>query len=135
MAAWGIGQVARRAGLATSAIRYYESEGLLPLAERHNGRRCYDETVLDQLALIDLARGAGFSIAEIRHLLHGFSQPTPASVRWRTLASSKLDEVRDRIERLQAMEDVLRRLLKCPCPTLDDCGSALREHRGRWEEE
>ena len=51
-----IGEVAQRAGIQTSAIRYYESEGLLPAPERLNGRRKYDATVLQRLALIQLLR-------------------------------------------------------------------------------
>ena len=69
MAELGIGEVARRAGIATSALRYYESEGLIPLAERRGGRRVYDASILLRLTLIELAKNAGFTIAEIKRLL------------------------------------------------------------------
>ena len=58
-----IGQVAERAGIASSAIRYYESEGLLPRAGRRNGRRIYDEGIIDRITLIELAKRAGFRVA------------------------------------------------------------------------
>ena len=52
-----IGQVASRAGLRASAIRYYEAQGLLPAALRHAGKRVYDDSILDRLAMIALAAG------------------------------------------------------------------------------
>ena len=64
-----IGQVASLAGIATSAIRYYEGEGLLPAALRRSGRRIYDESVLDRLKFIEMAKRAGFSVAEIADAL------------------------------------------------------------------
>ena len=126
MGTWSIGEVARRAGLAPSAIRYYESAGLLPRAPRRNGRRRYDGAALQRLALVRLAQQAGFSIAEIRRLLNGFSPDTPPSARWRALAQRKLEEVRAQARRARAMERVLTRLLDCECPTLDECGRSLQ---------
>ncbi len=116
-----IGEVARRAGLRTSAIRYYESVALLPTAERVSGRRRYHADVFPRLALIDLAQRAGFTVAEIRKLLHGFARRTPPGVRWRKLAGRKLEEVEARIEEARAMKQVLTRLLDCECPSFDDC--------------
>lgn len=121
-----IGEVAREAGLRTSALRYYESVGLLPPAERLNGRRRYDASVFQRLSIIDLAQHAGFTVAEIRTLLNGFSKRTPAGVRWRSLAGRKLQEVEERIERAEAMKRVLERLLDCECPTLEECAPSCR---------
>src|SRR5215203_2359679 len=64
-----IGQVARQAGLATSAIRYYESIGLLPEPERLSGQRRYAPDVLRRLGAIDVAKQAGFTLEETRALL------------------------------------------------------------------
>jgi MerR family redox-sensitive transcriptional activator SoxR len=116
-----IGEVARRAGLNTSALRYYESEGLLPVAERVSGRRRYDPDVYPRLSLIGLAQRAGFTVREIRGLLHGFGRRTPPGVRWRKLAGRKLVEVEERIEEAQAMRRLLATLLDCECPTLEMC--------------
>ena len=121
-----IGQVASLAGIASSAIRYYESEGLLPTALRRSGRRVYDEGVLDRLQFIELAKQAGFSIAETRKLLRGFSRRTPPGARWRSLAEEKLDELQSRIDEARRMQKVLRALTACECPSFDDCGRALR---------
>ena len=121
---FSIGEVASKAGLRTSAIRYYERVGLLPPADRRNGRRRYDDSVLRRLAVIHLSQQAGFTIAESKTLLDGFELSTPPSRRWRKMAGRKLDEVEERIERAREMKRLLEVLLQCECPTLDDCAVA-----------
>ncbi len=116
-----IGEVAQQAGLRPSAIRYYESVGLLPSPSRRNGRRRYDDSVFARLALIHLAQQAGFTIGEIKTLLHGFSRATPASARWRALTGRKLEEIEERIRQARRMKRVLERLAECECPTFEDC--------------
>ena len=125
MALLSIGEVARRAGIATSAIRYYESEALLPNPERRSGRRVYEESVLERLRVIDLAKRSGFSIAEIRHLLGGFSTDTPPGERWRAMASSKLHELEERIAEAERMRALLEVVVHCECPSFSDCSKAL----------
>ena len=97
--------MAHRAGLRPSALLYYEGVGLLPAPERTNGRRRYDgevlREVLDRLAVVRIAKQAGFTISEIKTLLNGFSKDTPPSERWRLLAEEKLLEVDALIERAQ----------------------------------
>ena len=116
-----IGEVARRTGLRTSALRYYESAGLLQPVRRANGRRVYDSGVFESLALIRLAQDAGFTVSEVRRLLSGFDRATPASARWRSLAERKLVEVNARIQDAERMRDLLERLLRCRCDTLGEC--------------
>jgi len=116
-----ISAVARQGGLRPSAIRYYESIGLLPPPRRVNGRRRYEPDVLKNLAVIRLAQQAGFTIAEIRTLFRGFAPDTPASARWRSLAEQKLPEVEARIVRATAIWDALAALLRCECRTFADC--------------
>jgi MerR family transcriptional regulator, redox-sensitive transcriptional activator SoxR len=120
-----IGEVARNTGVRPSALRYYESVGLLPLPERANGRRRYDgellREVLDRLAVVRVAKQAGFTISEIRTLLDGFSEDTPPSERWRILAQDKLPEVEALVERALSMKDLLERGLRCECLRLEEC--------------
>src|SRR5215475_12264560 len=85
-----IGAVARRSGLRPSAVRYYESVGLLPAPRRVNGQRRFDADVVRLLGTIRFAQQAGFTVAEIRILFHGFGADVPPSARWRQLAKSKL---------------------------------------------
>ncbi len=118
---WTIGEVARRAGLRTSAVRYYESLGILPPPRRIRGRRRYDSSVLGHLAVIQVAQHAGFSMAEIGILLHGFAADVPPSARWRALAQQKLPEVETLIARAQAMKRLLEEGLNCGCLNFDEC--------------
>ena len=121
----GIGEVARRSGLASSAIRYYESEGLIPLAGRRSGRRIYGEAILLRLSIIELAKRAGFTIAEIRQLLGGFTRRTPPGVRWRRLAEGKLRELEARIDEARRMLALLEIVTRCECPSFEDCARAI----------
>ena len=126
-----IGEVAKRAGIAASALRYYEREGLIPAAARAGGRRVYDPEVLDRLALVRAAKQAGFTIAEIRDFLRGVAgrsrkgrAPGP---RFRKLAARKLAELEARQRELDAMRRALEAATGCACPTLEDCAAAIRE--------
>ena len=125
MESMSIGEVARSTGVRPSALRYYEGVGLLPLPERANGRRRYDgellREVLDRLAVVRVAKQAGFTISEIRTLLDGFSEDTPPSERWRILARDKLPEVEALVERSLSMKDLLERGLRCECLRLEEC--------------
>ena len=67
-----IGQLAAKAEINASTLRYYESVGLLPDPERKNNQRRYDEGVLDRINFIKVAQQTGFSIQEIAILLEGF---------------------------------------------------------------
>ena len=118
-----ITQVARGAGLRPSAIRFYESMGLLPEPQRVAGRRRYDPTVWQRLAIIDLAQQAGFTVAEIRTFLHGFSEGTPPGTRWRTLAEQKLPQVEALLARAQKMRRILEAGMNCECLSLEQCAS------------
>ena len=119
-----IGEVARRAGIATSAMRYYEREGLIPRADRRGNTRVYGDDIFDRLALIELAKSAGFTVAETRQLVRGVSRRTPPGPRWRALAQKKLVEVEERISEAERMRDVLLMMMDCECPTFQDCTRA-----------
>lgn len=120
-----IGEVARRAGVEPSAIRYYESLGLLPEPPRTGGKRRYDASVLDWLSLIALARAAGFTMAEIGELVSGFEPGTPPAKRWQAMATRKLAELEALVARVDRMRGVLQLALKCGCLRLEDCGHLL----------
>ena len=116
-----ISEVARRSGLRSSAIRYYESQGILPAPQRVNGRRRYDEDVLDRLNAVQIARRAGFTIAEMRQLFQGIQQNETPSAMWRRLAEAKLHEVDALISQAQAMKQLLEEGLRCGCLSWEDC--------------
>jgi MerR family transcriptional regulator, redox-sensitive transcriptional activator SoxR len=116
-----IGELARRAGLATSAIRYYERAGVLPPAERVGGRRTYGPDAVRRLGVVAIAQQAGFSLAEIRELLDGTDAGAPAGDTLRVLAERKLPEIEALIARAEAMRAWLELARECGCPTLDVC--------------
>jgi len=116
-----IGEVAKQAGLQASALRYYESIGLLPAPRRVNGQRRFNADVLQRLDVIQIAKEAGFSITEIKTLLHGFEPDTPPSTRWRALAVEKLAEVEGLILRAEAMKKLLQAGIDCGCLRFEDC--------------
>ncbi len=120
-----IGEIARRAGIAPSAIRYYERIGLLPKPPRAGGQRRYDASVLEWLSLIALAREAGFSMAEVKRLVAGFTPGTRPAARWQELATRKLAEIDAMVARAERMRAVLRIALDCGCFRLEDCSALL----------
>src|SRR5262249_46526836 len=119
-----IGEIARRAGVRPSAIRYYEKIGLLPKIARVNGRRCYDESTLERLAIVRFAKRAGFSIAELRILLKDTSQ-RPLPERWRELAHEKLTQLETLIAEATLVRQTLLETLEQKCPKLAERGRSL----------
>jgi MerR family redox-sensitive transcriptional activator SoxR len=116
-----IGEVAARAGLRPSALRYYESIGLLPAAKRVNGRRRYEESILQRLAVVQLAQQAGFTMGEIGDFLHGFTADTPPAERWQAMAHKKLAELEAVITKAEQMKRLLEHGLRCDCLRLEEC--------------
>lgn len=119
-----IGEVSERAGIAASAIRYYEKEGLIPKADRQGNARVYGPDILDRLALIELAKSAGFTVTEIRELVRGVARGTPPGPRWKNLAAKKRLEVEARIAEAERMHRVLTLMMGCECPTFKQCTDA-----------
>ncbi|HXZ59119.1 MAG TPA: MerR family transcriptional regulator [Steroidobacteraceae bacterium] len=120
-----IGQVARAAGLAPSAIRYYEKAGLLPKPARQSGQRRYGAQTAARLRIIQLARDAGFTIAETRTFLSGFPPATTPAARWRALAERKLAELEQQSQRIARMKTLLESSFHCGCLRIEDCERAI----------
>jgi MerR family redox-sensitive transcriptional activator SoxR len=116
-----IGQVANRVGLKTSAIRYYERVGVLPPAAREHGHRRYTTETVRRLEVLEIAKRAGFTLDEARVLLATRDDGTPAHAQLRELAQRKLPEVRELIERAEAMHRWLTTASGCNCKTIDVC--------------
>ena len=114
-----IGEVAERAGMSPSRIRFYEARGLLPEPERAGGKRRYGEDVFRRLAIIDAAQRVGFTLEEIRDLLG--SRDELAHERLRQLALLKLPELDDLIARATSVRRVLNVCSRCSCESIDVC--------------
>jgi MerR family redox-sensitive transcriptional activator SoxR len=116
-----IGEVARRSGVPATAIRFYESAGLVPEPERAGGKRRYESRVVRHLAFLRAAQSAGFTLGEIRELLAGGTRGFRVSKRWREMAERKLGQLRAELGRIREMERWLRDGLACDCLDVGDC--------------
>ena len=116
-----IGEVARRAGVATSLIRYYERKGLLPEPDRLHGQRRYGTDVLGKLGFIGVAQSAGFKLAEIKQLIDGVDSADGMGEQMRSLSTRKLDEVEVLLERTKAMKGWLEVAKECGCASPAEC--------------
>lgn len=121
MKALSIGEAARRAGVRTSGLRYYEEAGILPRPARMSGRRVYDADMIRRVDVLRFAQQAGFTLDEIKALFHGFDSSTPLSARWQKLARSKLKELDELSARIQMMRGALEIGLQCGCARIEDC--------------
>jgi MerR family redox-sensitive transcriptional activator SoxR len=124
-----IGELARRAGVRPSAVRYYEKAGLLAPPLRRSGRRDYGPEALADLTVVLVAREAGFTIEETAQLIRGFSRHTAPSARWTRLAEVKTRELDASIARAQEVKALLQRISRCRCESLTECGRRLMRRR------
>ena len=112
-----IAEVAKRAGIAASKLRFYEEKGLITSSGRQGLRRVFAPAVLDQLALIALGQTAGFSLVEIGSM---FAPDGRASID-RGMLTAKADEIDAMVRRLKAMSRGLRHAAECPAPSHAEC--------------
>jgi len=120
-----IGELAARAGLNASALRFYEKMGLLAPPHRTGGQRRFPSDALDRVLLIRFAGEMGFTLAEIKLFLQGLSDNTPVGPRWKKLAGGKITEINKTIQRSLRLKSLLRHLLKCHCASLQVCVQRL----------
>ena len=125
-----IGELARRAGTAPSALRYYERIGLLPPAERAGGKRHYPPSSAERLALVRLYRDAGFTLKEIIQLLAAGSRRRAS---WTALAEGKIAELDARIAEAQRAKDLLEHALNCSHRDLLTCPNFRAALQARLE--
>ena len=116
-----IGEVAKRAGIPASTLRFYEEKGLVASVGRRGLRRQYDRNVLERLALIALGRSAGFSLDEIRRMFAGGRLQID-----RPMLVNKADELDHTIRKLSAMRDGLRHAAACRAPSHMECPTFRR---------
>lgn len=112
-ASYTIGALGKAAGIPTSTLRYYERRGLLkPLARSDGNYRLYDEQALRRLHFVRSAQAAGFTLSDIAVLLR-FRDGDPAPCqKVQNLTNARLARVAEEMERLRAVDAMLRRWLK-----------------------
>lgn len=113
-----IGELARRTGVAASALRYYEEVGLLPPPARVSGQRRYPESAARVVGAILLYSDAGFTLAEQKTLI---ASRAGTRGEWGRLARRKLAELDEQIARAQAAREAIRHGLRCPHEDITHC--------------
>jgi MerR family redox-sensitive transcriptional activator SoxR len=119
-----IGELAHRAQLNASAIRYYERLGLLAEPERSGGQRRYPTDALNRVLLIRFASEMGFTLNEIR-VFNGLRDDAPVGPRWKKLAHRKIQQVEQSIQRARRLKSLIEHLLDCRCISLQVCVERL----------
>ncbi len=118
----GVGEVARRSGVAVSTLHYYEAGGLLSAKRSAGNQRRYRRDVLRRVAFIRTAQTLGVSLAEIADALRQLpAQRTPTKADWTRLSSHWRTSLDQRIEALQALRDQLSGCIGCGCLSLRAC--------------
>ncbi len=117
-----MGEVAQRAGFATSAVRYYESEGLIQATRSPGGQRRYQRSVLRRLAFIRAAQNVGLSLDEAREALATLPEGrTPTKADWARLSHTWRARLDGQIAGLVALRDGLTSCIGCGCLSLQRC--------------
>jgi len=117
-----IGEVARRSGVATSALRFYEEQGLIASERADSGHRRYPRLVLRRVAFIVFAQKIGLSLGEIRTELARLPRNrAPDRADWAKLSSGWARRIDDRIAELERMRSGLTECIGCGCLSLDRC--------------
>jgi MerR family redox-sensitive transcriptional activator SoxR len=117
-----IGEVAHRAGVAPSALRYYERVGLLEASRSSGGQRRYPRSTLRRLAFIRAAQNVGLSLEEIRSALATLPEArTPTVADWTRLSRTWRSRLDAQIEGLTALRDGLSKCIGCGCLSLRTC--------------
>jgi MerR family transcriptional regulator, redox-sensitive transcriptional activator SoxR len=117
-----IGELARRAGVAASALRFYEAQGLMASSRTGGGQRQYPREVLRRVAFIRVAQTVGLSLDDIRAALATLpAQRTPTKADWERLSRGWQPLLDARIKTLTALRDQLTSCIGCGCLSLKTC--------------
>jgi MerR family redox-sensitive transcriptional activator SoxR len=117
-----IGEVAERAGVATSALRFYEREGLIESTRTSGGQRRYHRDVLRRIAFVRAAQRVGLTLDDIRHALSSLPDGrNPTARDWERLSRSWRPLLDERIAQMQHLRDRLDACIGCGCLSLKVC--------------
>lgn len=117
-----IGEVSRRSGVASSALRFYEQRGLIASERAGSGHRRYPRAVLRRIAFIVFAQQVGLTLEEIRAELAKLGpQRVPSSRDWSRLSSTWTSRIDQQIDELQRLRDGLTQCIGCGCLSLERC--------------
>lgn len=125
-----IGEVADRSGIAASALRYYETRGLIASERAGSGHRRYPRSVLRRLAFIVFAQRVGLTLTEIERTLATLPKGrVPTRADWATLTGQWQERVDREIAHLEKLKSALTSCIGCGCLSLDRCALANPDDR------
>lgn len=117
-----VGEVARRSGLAVSALHFYEAEGLIRSRRNAGNQRRYPREVLRRVAIIKVAQRTGIPLKTIREAFKSLPQErTPTAADWSRLSAAWKEELERRIDRLTRLRDHLNDCIGCGCLSVQSC--------------
>jgi MerR family redox-sensitive transcriptional activator SoxR len=117
-----IGQLAERAGVATSAVRFYESRGLVHATRTTGNQRRYEQSTLRRIAFVRTAQRVGLSLDEVGAALATLPEGrTPTRADWARLSRAWQPRLDEQIERLERLRDKLDSCIGCGCLSLRTC--------------
>lgn len=117
-----VGQVADRCGVAPSAVRYYDDEGLIVSTRTSGGQRRFNRETIRRISFILAAQRVGRPLAEVRETLDGLPRnQTPSQADWSRVSTSWRERLDDQIDALTQLRDRLDECIGCGCLSLDRC--------------
>lgn len=129
-----IGDIAKRTGLAVSAIRYYEDQRLVFPDRTDSGQRRYSRADIRRLSFVMISQGLGFTIADIRTALAGLPENrTPTKSDWQAISGYFRTELDARIAQMTALRERLDGCIGCGCLSLSNCKLYNPDDRARGQ--
>jgi MerR family transcriptional regulator, redox-sensitive transcriptional activator SoxR len=120
---FSIGEISARTGVATSALRFYEQQGLIRSERNESGHRRYHADVMRRVSFVRTAQRVGLSLDEIRTALGSLPDGrTPTAKDWERLATSWRPRLDEQIAVLTRLRDQLDSCIGCGCLSLASCG-------------
>ncbi len=117
-----VGEIARRSGVAISALHFYEAKGLIESFRNRGNQRRYPRSVLRRVAVIKIAQKTGIPLAEIRDALSVLPHDRPVTASdWRKLSQRWREKLDERIACLTALRDHLTGCIGCGCLSMTEC--------------
>ena len=117
-----VGEVARRSGVAVSAVHFYERKGLIAGWRSGGNQRRYDRSALRRIAIIKVAQQLGIPLAEISRRFAALpADRTPGQSDWARIAAQWRDDLDRRVQQLTLLRDRLDGCIGCGCLSLDRC--------------
>nr|WP_314583394.1 redox-sensitive transcriptional activator SoxR [uncultured Pseudomonas sp.] len=117
-----VGQLASRSGVAITALRFYETKGLISSQRNAGNQRRYPRDMLRRVALIKTAQRLGIPLASIQTAFHTLPQDRPPTLEdWNRLSECWKADLDERIHRLTALRDQLSGCIGCGCLSMDAC--------------